>query len=107
LYFRVGGPPRALSAITIVTQAIPQLIAAVLIRRCRPDIDRPFGMWLYPAPVLLAFAGWLFVLSGNQASVLVIAVIVVVFTLDTHFGELATSPDAARATGLIGKFDWH
>ncbi|HTM48957.1 MAG TPA: APC family permease [Bryobacteraceae bacterium] len=72
---------QALSALAIITQLIPQLIAAVLIRRNRPDIDRPFRMWLYPAPIAVAFAGWLFVLSGNQTVVLAIAAIVTLLGL--------------------------
>jgi hypothetical protein len=34
----------------------------VLIRRNRKDIQRPFHMPLYPLPVILASAGWLYIL---------------------------------------------
>jgi amino acid transporter len=47
-----------LIVIQIVTQFLPQVIAVTMIRRNRPDIERPFRMWLYPLPCILAFLGW-------------------------------------------------
>ncbi len=44
----------------ILEQFIGQIIAVVLLRRMRPDIERPFKMWLYPLPCLLALVGWLY-----------------------------------------------
>ena len=48
--------------IQIVTQFVAQCFAVVLIRRNRADIHRPFRMPLYPIPVILALAGWLYIL---------------------------------------------
>jgi amino acid transporter len=42
-----------------------QCVAVVLIRRYRPDIARPFSMWLYPIPAVVALAGWLFILIAS------------------------------------------
>jgi amino acid transporter len=53
---------RMLIIIQIVTQFAAQCVAVIVIRRTRPDIARPFQMPLYPLPVLIALAGWLFVL---------------------------------------------
>ena len=53
---------RMLIVLQIVTQFAAQCVAVVMIRRRRPDIARPFQMPLYPVPVLLALAGWIFVL---------------------------------------------
>ena len=78
---------QSVSALAIITQLLPQLIAAVLIRRTRPDIHRPFRMWLYPAPVLLAFFGWLFVLSGSETNVLGIAVAVALLGMLLDFSR--------------------
>jgi hypothetical protein len=36
-----------------------------VIRRSRPDIVRPFKMPLYPLPVLVALAGWLFIFFSS------------------------------------------
>jgi len=55
----------ALMVIQIVTQFIPQVIAVTMIRRHRPDIARPFRMWLYPLPSVLAFCGWSWILLSS------------------------------------------
>jgi amino acid transporter len=46
----------------IVVQFIGQVFAVMLLRKTRPDLPRPFRMWLYPVPALIALAGWLFLL---------------------------------------------
>ena len=46
----------------IVVQFIGQVFAVMLLRAKRPDMPRPFRMWLYPIPALVALAGWLFLL---------------------------------------------
>ena len=58
---------KALIVIQIVTQFAAQCIALVLIRRRRKDIARPFSMPFYPAPVVIAFLGWMFVLFSSGA----------------------------------------
>jgi len=52
----------------ILIQFVGQIFAVDALRRHRPDIDRPFRIWLYPAPSLIALAGWsfLFVTAGRQ-----------------------------------------
>jgi APA family basic amino acid/polyamine antiporter len=56
----------ALMTARIVVQFLGQVLAVTYIRRHRPDIRRPFRMWLYPLPSLVAFAGWsyIFLTSG-------------------------------------------
>jgi amino acid transporter len=56
---------RALMVIQIVTQYIAQIVAVTMIRRYRKDIARPFRMWLYPIPSLVALGGWLWMLVGS------------------------------------------
>jgi amino acid transporter len=56
---------RALMVIQIVTQYIAQIAAVSMIRRYRKDISRPFKMWLYPLPSLLALVGWVWMLIGS------------------------------------------
>jgi amino acid transporter len=52
----------ALITTRIVVQFIGQVFAVMLLRKTRPDMPRPFRMWLYPLPALIALAGWLFLL---------------------------------------------
>ena len=58
---------RMLIVIQIVTQFAAQCVAVMVIRRSRPHIVRPFQMPLYPLPVLVALAGWLFILWSSGA----------------------------------------
>jgi hypothetical protein len=46
-------------------QSIAQCVAVVLIRRYRPDIPRPFSMFLYPLPAVIALGGWLCILVAS------------------------------------------
>jgi len=64
---------KAISAIGAITLNIPQVIAVFVIRKYRPNIIRPFSMWLYPVTAIVALAGWLFVLASNDLWVLVAA----------------------------------
>jgi amino acid transporter len=48
----------ALIVIYAFTGALPILGAATALRRARPDLPRPFSMWAYPLPSLVAAAGW-------------------------------------------------
>ena len=50
----------------ILIQFIAQIFAVHYLRKYRPDIERPFKIWLYPLPNGLALLGWtyIFVTSG-------------------------------------------
>ena len=44
----------------ILIQFVAQIAAVQMLRTQRPDIERPFRIWLYPLPSLVALAGWMF-----------------------------------------------
>jgi amino acid transporter len=46
----------------ILVQFIGQVFAVMLLRANRPQMPRPFRMWLYPLPAIVALAGWIFLL---------------------------------------------
>ena len=48
----------------LMIAAVPIVPAVTLLRR-RPDIARPFRMWLYPLPSMVALAGWIFVITTS------------------------------------------
>ncbi len=54
----------ALMAARILIQFVAQNVAMFLIRANRPDIERPFKMWLYPLPALISLTGYLYVFSS-------------------------------------------
>jgi len=46
----------------LMIAAVPMIPAVTLLRQRRSDIARPFRMWLYPLPSVVALAGWIFVI---------------------------------------------
>ena len=60
----------ALLVTRILVQFIGQIAAVVLLRRNRPDLPRPYRIWLYPLPLGIALAGWLFVFATTQPPIL-------------------------------------
>jgi amino acid transporter len=55
----------ALIVTRILEQFIGQIVGVMLLRRHRPDLYRPYKIWLYPLPCLLALAGWLYVYCSS------------------------------------------
>ena len=56
----------ALLTSRILIQFIGQIAALRHLRAHRPEVSLPFRMWLYPVPIIVAFAGWsyIFLTSG-------------------------------------------
>jgi APA family basic amino acid/polyamine antiporter len=49
----------------ILIQFIGQIAAVEVLRKSRPDVRRPFRMWLYPVPSILALIGWGYVFATS------------------------------------------
>jgi len=66
------------SAVTvrILIQFVGQIIGLHIARVTRPDIRRPFRMWLYPLPSLMALCGWMFILATSAREALIVTAIV-------------------------------
>jgi len=76
----------ALMIIQIVFQFIPQVLAVFAIRRYRKNIQRPYGMWLYPLPALVALVGWIYVAATpEQRQFLGTAVVLWLLGLAAYF----------------------
>ncbi len=56
----------ALVVIRIMLQFLFQTIGIIVLRIRRPDLPRPFRMWLYPIPALLATFGFLYVVIERK-----------------------------------------
>jgi amino acid transporter len=65
----LGAVIDALLTTRILVQFIGQVAAVILLRRTRPDMERPFRMWLYPLPALVALVGWIFLFSTSGLAV--------------------------------------
>jgi amino acid transporter len=51
----------ALMTSRIIVQFVGQIFAVGYLRKRRPKMNRPFRMWLYPLPSVIAFLGWIFI----------------------------------------------
>ncbi|MEU6255711.1 APC family permease [Streptomyces sp. NPDC047043] len=47
-----------LTTVMVIVQALAQILALTVLRRRQPTLKRPYRMWLYPLPSIVAFAGW-------------------------------------------------
>lgn len=65
LLFRLSDVISAILAMRILIQFIAQAIGVVLLRSRSPKPVLPFKMWLYPLPVIISIAIWLFVLFST------------------------------------------
>jgi amino acid transporter len=61
----------ALIATRILVQFIGQIGGVILLRRRAPEMARPFRIWLYPVPLVIAFFGWLFIFWTTAVHVIV------------------------------------
>jgi amino acid transporter len=61
----------ALITTRILVQFMGQIVALTLLRRNQPDLPRPFRMWLYPLPSLVALFGWIFLFATSGYEVIV------------------------------------
>src|SRR6184192_3292202 len=59
----------ALITTRILVQFIGQIGAVTLLRRRAPDLPRPYRMWLYPLPSLIALLGWIFIFATTPPTV--------------------------------------
>jgi amino acid transporter len=60
----------ALITTRILVQFIGQIVALSILRRTAPDMSRPFKVWWYPLPNLVALLGWVFLFSTSGLEVI-------------------------------------
>ena len=60
----------AILAMRILVQFVAQAVGVVLLRKRNGTANLPFRMWLYPLPVVLSVAIWLFVLYSTGLAAL-------------------------------------
>ena len=79
--FRLADVVTALVVIRLLVQFLAQTLGVIVLRQRHPDLPRPFRMWLYPLPAVLAFLGFVYVLVMRPKSLesirLAVAVVVV------------------------------
>ncbi|HWE40859.1 MAG TPA: APC family permease, partial [Gemmatimonadaceae bacterium] len=73
-FFSLGTVIDALIVTRILVQFMGQVFGLILLRRRAPGMARPYRMWLYPVPALIALAGWIFVFATTQVMVILFGV---------------------------------
>ncbi|MBX7169408.1 MAG: APC family permease [Pyrinomonadaceae bacterium] len=94
-FLKLADVVAALVVIRIMVQFLAQIIGLLILRQTRPDIPRPFKMWLYPIPALIAVIGFLYVLfmrpnfmkEIRYAIVLIIIGLIIYFVRSYRRGE--------------------
>ncbi len=64
-FLRLADLIAALVVIRIILQFLVQSIGVIVLRIRRPEMNRPFRMWLYPVPALVAAASFIFILFSR------------------------------------------
>jgi APA family basic amino acid/polyamine antiporter len=64
-FLRLADIIAALVVIRIMLQFLVQAVGVIVLRKRRPDLPRPFRMWLYPVPALIAICGFVFILISR------------------------------------------
>ena len=89
----------ALLGARILVQFLGQIGAVVWLRQTRPDMERPFRMWLHPLPALIAFCGWVFLFATSGLKVILFSTGLLVVGAIVYFCWSASTgkwPFAAR-----------
>ena len=64
-FFKLADVVAALVVIRIMVQFLAQIVGLLILRQTQPNAPRPFKMWLYPLPALIALSGFLYVLFAR------------------------------------------
>jgi amino acid transporter len=64
-FLRLADLIAALVVIRIVLQYLVQAVGVIVLRIRRPEMARPFRMWLYPVPALVAAGSFVFILISR------------------------------------------
>lgn len=82
-FFSLAHVIAALVVVRIVMQFSLQHVGVMLLRKRRPDMKRPFRMWLYPVPPIVALVGFayiVFVRRGSATELMVAGAVVLTGT---------------------------
>jgi amino acid transporter len=61
-FFSLADVIAALVVLRILLQFLMQHVGVIYLRRSQPELKRPFRIWLYPLPPLLAICGFVYIL---------------------------------------------
>jgi amino acid transporter len=107
--FRLADLIAALVVIRILVQFLIQILGLLILRARHPDFPRPFRMYLYPVPAILAMAGFLYILfmrpgfmkEIRYALVIILVGILIYMTRSWRRGEWPFSGRPAHQTAGV------
>ena len=102
-FFPLADVIAALVVIRILLQFILQAVGVIVLRIRRPDLPRPFRMWLYPLPAILAFLGFAYIVIRRHdalkqvryAAVILVAGLIIYAVRAFHNREWPFAPPLA------------
>jgi amino acid transporter len=62
-----------LTAAFVLVQAVAQVVAVTVLRSRQPNLPRPYKMWLYPLPSVVALAGWIYIYKSAGTKPIVLS----------------------------------
>jgi amino acid transporter len=83
-FFSLADVIAALVVLRIMLQFLMQHVGVIYLRQTQPEMPRPFRMWLYPLPAVLAICGFVYILverANFQRELLGAAAVIVVGTV--------------------------
>ncbi len=95
-FFNLSQVIMALVAIRILLQYVLQQVGVVVLRVRRPELPRPFRIWLYPLPPLVALGGFLFILFSRADA----------FRELTYAGVIAATGSGLYAARAYRRNEW-
>src|SRR5438552_11449942 len=78
-FFSLGTVIDALIVTRILVQFMGQAVGLMLLRRREPQMARPYRMWLYPVPALVALLWWVLVFAATYLREILFGVGVLLF----------------------------
>jgi basic amino acid/polyamine antiporter, APA family len=81
--FKLADVVTGLVVIRVMVQFLAQTLGIIVLRSRRPELPRPFRMWLYPVPALLAFLGFVYLLIMRPKSIESIRVAIALILVGT------------------------
>jgi len=88
-FFKLADVIAAMVVIRLLVQFMAQIVGLLILRWTRPDMPRPFKMWLYPLPAIVALVGFLYVMFMRDgfAKQLKYAVVLIVIGLAIYLAR--------------------
>ncbi len=98
--FRLADVVTALVVIRVMVQFLAQTVGIMVLRSRRPGLPRPFRMWLYPVPAILAFLGFVYLLVMRPKSLESIRVAIALIVIGAILFAVRTS--LSRRSVVVG-----